>query len=109
MGARRVTGVDISDQMVDLARKQQSVKENYVVGDANCLSSLIHESPTDFGVIPGADLDVGCFDLAVGAFVFNYVNISKMNSITSQIFSILKPGGHFIFSVPHPSTLTMGG
>jgi len=31
------------------------------------------------------------------------MTISDMNKSFEQIYSLLKPGGHFVFSVPHPS------
>ena len=44
----------------------------------------------------------GFFELCVAVFLFNYVTINDMNTIMKHVFASLRPGGHFVFSVPHP-------
>ncbi len=34
------------------------------------------------------------------------MTISEMNKSFEQVYSVLKPGGHFVISVPHPSFLS---
>ena len=56
-GATRVTGVDLSPGMIDLARRQEAQHQlgiEYVVGDARELDGTIQ------------------FDLAVAAYLLNY-------------------------------------
>ena len=50
----------------------------------------------------GANFDTGAFDLSVAVFLFNYMSISSMNKTFKEVHSLLKPGGYFVFSVPHP-------
>jgi SAM-dependent methyltransferase len=53
----------------------------------------------------GAGLNMGCYDLAVACFVFNYVSIEQTRKIIQDVYQLLKPGGEFVFSVPHPFML----
>jgi SAM-dependent methyltransferase/pyrroloquinoline quinone (PQQ) biosynthesis protein C len=106
MGAGAVTGLDISENMVAKARENAtSENENYLVGDAGNLKAILEANPATVGIVPGAATEIGCFDLAVGIFVFNYTSIHDMNRICQQVHNMLKPGGHFVFSVPHPFML----
>ena len=50
----------------------------------------------------GAQFNLGIFDLAVAIQLFNTMSISDMNRTMKHIYSLLKPGGHLVFSVPHP-------
>ena len=109
MGAAGVTGVDISENMIAMARSNASDSEAYHVADATRLSWHMRNNPASLGVVPGADLDLGFFDLATGIFVFNYTSIAEMNKICHEVHDALKPGGHFVFSVPHPFMLSSHG
>lgn len=104
MGAAAVLGVDISDEMVKRANESaiDGGKEAYLAGDATQMYELLQDNTSLTRVLPGADLAVGCFDLALGIFVFNYTTIREMREIAQSTFKLLKPGGHFVFSVPHP-------
>lgn len=81
-GAARVTGVDLSHGMIDLARQQEARHQlgiNYVVGDAR-------ELPED-----------DQFDLAVAAYLLNYASSRKeIQAMCEGIARSLKPGGRFI-------------
>lgn len=106
MGAQSVVGVDVSESMVASAEANKvSSKESYVQGNCATVRRTLIESPSAMGVMPGADLETGPFGLAVGCFVFNYVSISEMRSTMEDVFRLLKPGGTFVFSVPHPFML----
>jgi len=87
-GAAAVEGIELSKNMVALAQGKQTENSiiNYCCGDVSHLPY-------------GAQY----FDLAVGVFVFNYLSLEKTQSAFREIFRVLKPGGTFIFSVPHPS------
>jgi SAM-dependent methyltransferase len=52
----------------------------------------------------GSQFDAGIFDLSVAVSLFNYMSISDMIKTIEEVFTLLKPGAHFIFSVPHPFT-----
>ena len=55
--------------------------------------------------MPGAQFDVGIFDLCVSTFVFNYLTITDMDKTLKDIFVLLKPGGYFVFlSLIHSRT-----
>ena len=53
-------------------------------------------------LMPGAQFDLGMFDLSVAVFVFNDMTITDMDETFKDVFSLLKPGSHFVFCVPHP-------
>ncbi len=78
-GAARVTGIDLSSGMIDLARRQESQHRlgiDYIVGDARKLS----------GAEP--------YDLAVAAYLLNYAhNRDELQSMCDGIARSLRPGG----------------
>jgi ubiquinone/menaquinone biosynthesis C-methylase UbiE len=62
----------------------------------------------------GINYQVGCatnlqqfeehqFDLVVAVFLFNYLTTTQTTECMKEVFRVLRPGGRFIFSVPHPS------
>jgi toxoflavin synthase len=81
-GAAKVTGVDLSEKMIELAQAgegQQRLGIEYVVGD-------------------GRDLRFGAeYDLAVAAYFLNYApNRSELDAMCIGIARCLKPGGRFV-------------
>lgn len=88
-GARSVTGVELSGEMVQLARAQESELRQgiaYRQGDVTRLE----------------DPDTS-YDLAVGVFVYNYVTTAQMLASFREVRRVLRAGGHFVFAVPHPA------
>lgn len=81
-GAARVTGVDLSQGMIDLARRQEAEHQlgiRYVVGDAR-------ELPAD-----------DSFDLAVAAYLLNYASTrQELQAMCRGIARSLKSGGRFL-------------
>ena len=81
-GAARVTGVDLSQGMIELARNQEAEHQlgiKYVVGDAREL--------------PGTEE----FDLAVAAYLLNYArNRDELQAMCDGIVRSLKLGGRFV-------------
>jgi ubiquinone/menaquinone biosynthesis C-methylase UbiE len=81
-GAAKVVGVDLSEGMVALARKQEAMHQlgiEYLVGDARDLS-----------------LAMDC-DLAVAAYLLNYArDRQELRAMCSGIARCLKPGGRFV-------------
>ena len=81
-GAARVVGVDLSQGMIDLARKQEVAHRlgiEYVVGDAR---ELPVSEP---------------YDLAVAAYLLNYArNREELQAMCNGIARCLKPGGRFV-------------
>jgi len=107
LGANRVIGVDISEEMIKKAieNPMTTSSEYYLHGDATKVRDLVMEHRSVLPTSVRTEIADGCFDLAVGVFVFNYVTISQMKSIMVDVYRLLKPGGHFVFSVPHPLML----
>ena len=80
LGATEVVGVDLSSEMIKLA-KNQSNNISYFVGDAAKL----------------LDLKLGQFDLVAAAYLLNYA--SSVAVLKAMIYSIklsLKPNGRFV-------------
>jgi ubiquinone/menaquinone biosynthesis C-methylase UbiE len=81
-GAARVTGVDLSQGMIDLARRQEMQHQlgiEYFVGDA-CELSVAEP-----------------FDLVVAAYLLNYARTrSELQAMCDGIARSLKPGGRFV-------------
>ncbi len=81
-GAARVTGIDLSSQMIELARRQEALLDlgvTYLCGDATRLP-------------PTAE-----YDLALAAYLLNYAHDrSELQAMCSAIAGVIKPGGRFI-------------
>ena len=81
-GAAAVTGVDLSEGMIELARQQEarlSQGIDYVVGDAR------EVTPTE------------PVDLVVAAYLLNYAqNRSELLAMCTGIAHCLRPGGRFV-------------
>lgn len=82
-----VTGLDLSEQQLAHARRlarQHDVDVEFVQGDV-----------TDLGMF-----DDGRFDIAFNCFVFQWVG--DLAACFEETNRILRPGGRFVFSMPHP-------
>jgi ubiquinone/menaquinone biosynthesis C-methylase UbiE len=81
-GARKVTGVDLSEGMIQLARKQETALRQgieYLVGDARQLA--LAEK----------------YDLVVSAYLLNYAHSrEELHAMCAGIARCLKPGGRFV-------------
>jgi len=88
-GAARVTGVDLSQGMIDLARTQESQHQlgiDYVVADAREFSQT---EP---------------FDLTVAAYLLNYASTpDELQAMCDGIARSLKPGGRFVTVNSNPA------
>jgi SAM-dependent methyltransferase len=81
-GAQRVTGVDLSQRMIELAKAQevqQPLGIDYVLGD-------------------GRNLALGTqYDLAIAAYLLNYArDRGELGAMCSGIAGCLRPGGRFV-------------
>jgi SAM-dependent methyltransferase len=84
-----VVGLDLSERMIALAREAESAEPlgiRYDVADATT-----------------ADLGEASVDLVVAVFLFNYLGVEQMRKTMANVHRMLKPGGHFVFAVPHPA------
>jgi SAM-dependent methyltransferase len=89
-GAAEVLGIDLSPGMIAaaLAEEQRApLGIQYQEGDATGLAAL-----TD-----------GRFDLVVAVFLFNYLTSAATAACMREVHRVLRPGGKFVFSVPHPA------
>jgi ubiquinone/menaquinone biosynthesis C-methylase UbiE len=89
-GAKEVYGMDLSEGMIEAARSQEAEEQlgiHYEVGCATHLNQF-------------AD---GEFDLVVAVFLFNYLTVTQTQSCMAEVARVLRPGGRFVFSVPHPA------
>lgn len=90
LGAARVIGTDISEKMLAVAQKEDPTAI-YVRGDASDLGFI-----TDNSDLPRK------YDVIVSSLALHY--IEDFGKLTSQVHSLLKDGGYFVFSQEHPIT-----
>jgi SAM-dependent methyltransferase len=89
-GAGEVLGIDLSSGMIEAAIREEQERPLGIVyrqGDAQKLATLASAH----------------FDLVVAVFLFNYVDCEVMTACMREVSRVLKPGGKFVFSVPHPA------
>lgn len=94
-GARTIVGIDVSPEMVRAAQEQEKSEQlgiEYTSGDACNLASFKAES----------------FDLVVAVFLFNYLDLQQTRHTMREVHRVLRPGGRFVFAVPHPSLPFLG-
>ncbi|WP_077325591.1 class I SAM-dependent methyltransferase [Virgibacillus siamensis] len=82
--ASSVTGVDISEKMLERAREKTRDPEVH----------YIHSSIEDIR------FDAATFDIVISSLAFHYIQSFK--GIADKVYGLLKPGGDFVFSVEHP-------
>jgi Methylase involved in ubiquinone/menaquinone biosynthesis len=83
-GARRVVGVEVSERMLEVARRE----------NAHERVAYLHAP------IETVELPESSFDLAVSSLALHYV--ADYPAAVRRVRSWLKPGGLFLFSVEHP-------
>lgn len=82
-GATSVIGVDISEKMLQVARNKTDEKIQYLhlpIEDVNFENST--------------------FDVVISSLTLHY--IQSFEPIVKKVFSLLRTGGDFVFSVEHP-------
>ena len=89
-GAKHVDGIDISENMIANALQIQKAEKIQNVS---------------YQTIDISDFEVDRreeYDLIIAMFLFNYLTIEETQATMKKAIQLLKPGGHFVFSVPHP-------
>lgn len=84
MGAAMVTGIDISEKMLEVARQKSDCSK----------ITYLHMPVEDFS-FPAEE-----FDIVISSLAFHY--IEDFEGICTRIWDCLAPGGAFVFSVEHP-------
>ena len=84
-GARSVTAVDVSENMIAEAQR--------LTGDGNIV--YLHCPIEDFSPEPES------FDLVVSSLALHYID--DYAAVTKRVFAGLADGGRFLFSVEHPA------
>jgi SAM-dependent methyltransferase len=94
LGARQVEGFDLSAAMVEGAQRQAMAREapqgatlRYRVAD----------------LADPEQLPAGTCDAAVAVFLFNYLPLAATQRLLAHVHAALRPGGFFLFTVPHPA------
>jgi len=85
-GAASVTGVDLSEEQLAYAAR--------LVADRGVDVELVQ------GDVTALPLSAGRFDLAFSAFAFQWID--DLDAPFAEAARVLRPGGRFVFSVPHP-------
>ncbi|MFK7743086.1 MAG: class I SAM-dependent methyltransferase [Planctomycetota bacterium] len=94
-GARHIVGIDISAEMIRGATEREASEQlgiDYRTGSATDLKAI----------------DNDAFDLCVAVFLFNYLDLEATRHTMREVHRILRPGGRFVFAVPHPSLAFLG-
>ncbi len=93
--AESVHGIDLSAEMITAAKAQEAKEPLGISYEANCATDL-------------SQLADGDLDLVVAVFLFNYLTVEQTQQCMSEVLRVLRPGGQFVFSVPHPLLPYMG-
>ncbi|MGL4882687.1 MAG: methyltransferase domain-containing protein [Waterburya sp.] len=89
-GAKTVHGIDLSEKMIAAAKAQEKKQPLGISYEANCATNLNQLADSEF-------------DLVVAVFLFNYLTVDQTQQCMTEVFRVLRPGGRFVFSVPHPT------
>ena len=89
-GASQVYGIDLSHGMIQAAQQQDKIDNFGIQYESRCATDLSH-------------IEDASFDRVLCVFLFNYLTIEQMNQCMAEVARVLRPGGKFIFSIPHPS------
>ncbi|MET1256233.1 class I SAM-dependent methyltransferase [Aliikangiella maris] len=89
-GATNIFGIDISEEMINRAIAEQ-VRQNL---DGMTFKNL--------DVRQFDESNAKQYDLVLAMFLFNYLDVPDTQATMKKIFNWLKPGGYFVFAVPHP-------
>lgn len=86
----KVTGMDISVDMLEEARKNRNKKINFIEGDMTAIP--LHDKSVDF---------------AISALAFTH--LSNIDKALSELKRVVRPGGNIIISDINPWLVVLGG
>jgi ubiquinone/menaquinone biosynthesis C-methylase UbiE len=89
-GADRIHGIDLSERMIDAARSQEAQERLGITYESGCATNLSQFADAEF-------------DLVLAVFLFNYLTLEQTQQCMTEVVRVLRPGGRFIFSIPHPA------
>lgn len=89
-GAKSVIGIDLSEKMLEKARKKTSFPQV----EYQCLA------------MEDVDFPAETFDVVLSSLAFHY--LASFEDMAKRIHNMLKPGGSFIFNVEHPVFTAQG-
>jgi ubiquinone/menaquinone biosynthesis C-methylase UbiE len=89
-GAAELFGIDLSDKMIDAALEQENEEPLGIHYSQGCATDLSRFAD-------------GELDLVMAVFLFNYLTVDQTRQCMREVARILRKGGRFIFSVPHPA------
>jgi SAM-dependent methyltransferase len=89
-GAQSVYGIDLSEGMISAAQSQDEIEQLGIRYESGCATHLPQVADASM-------------DLVLAVFLFNYLTVEQMQQCMAEVFRVLKPGGKFIFSIPHPA------
>lgn len=85
---KKTIGIDYSEEMIKLSKKNLRGNINYILGDMYNLHNLVGNEK---------------FDVIVSLFSLQYSkNVNELSNLFKKVLLVLKRRGHFIFAVPHP-------
>ena len=90
-GAASVDGFDISSEMI------RQAKESTPAHAADRLSYAVR----DLGAV--GTMEPHIYDDAIAVFLLNYLSCAATASVFQLVRHCVRPGGQFIFTVPHPA------
>jgi len=104
LGASKIIGCDISVEMINSAKTAAKGDERFKFYQATC-GELLHSMKKHHEYLGINDCPEESVGICIAVFLFNYLTSTEMADAILQIYAALKPGGEFLFSVPHPSMI----
>lgn len=88
--ARRIHGVDLSENMLSRAREMTPTTEYEGIS--------YQRADLEAGLV----LEKEAYDLVYSSLTLHYLPTDSLRSLLAQVFATLTPGGRLVFSVEHP-------
>jgi ubiquinone/menaquinone biosynthesis C-methylase UbiE len=89
-GAKVVRGIDLSEKTIEAAKAREAKESLGIEYEVGCATELKQFAD-------------GSIDLVLAVFLFNYLTIAQTRQCMAEVLRVLRPGGRFVFSVPHPA------